>query len=77
MCLWEINRLPVRICGKSSLCLICSLIEPLHTMVRIGLKQVELFPPRMGHRTYTIDGITATGYEFMYGRNRSPDHRAR
>jgi hypothetical protein len=67
----KINRLPVQDIGLTNLVAVPYLLtmsEPLHTLLRIGLKQVEILPATHGlSDSYTINGITATGYEFMYG----------
>src|ERR1043166_968459 len=67
----KIKRLPLQEIGLTNLVAIpylLTLSEPLHTILRLGLKQVEILPVQHAlSNSYTINGITATGYEFMYG----------
>jgi Lipoxygenase len=71
----KIKRLPLQDAGLNNLVAIpylLTLTEPVHTVLRMGLRQVEIINVQYGlSNTYTINGITATGYEFMYGKKPS------
>src|SRR5579862_6250205 len=72
----KINRLPVQDAGFNDLVAVpylLTLSEPLHTLLRLAEKEIEATPaPDWFSNSYTIRGITATGYEFMYGKK--PSH---
>ena len=72
----KIKRLPLRDLGLNNLVAvpyILSISEPLHTALRVGMRQVEIIPAQYGlSNSYTINGTTATAYEFMYGKK--PSH---
>ncbi len=72
----KIERLPLQDLSLNDLATIpylLTLTEPLHTVLRLAEKEVEATPlPYWFSNSYTINGITATAYEFMYGKN--PPH---
>jgi hypothetical protein len=68
----KIKRLPVQDIGLDNLAAIpyvLSLSEPLHTAFRLAMKQVDILPVQLGFtNSYTVNGVTATGFEFMYAK---------
>jgi len=68
----KIKRLPLQDVGLNSLVALPYMLtwsEPLHTLLRLAEKEVEATPlPNWFSNSYTINGITATAYEFMYGK---------
>lgn len=72
----KIKRLPLQDVGLNNLVAVpyvVTLSEPLHTGLRLAAKEVEIIPVQCGFsKPFTINGITATTYEFMYGKK--PSH---
>src|SRR5690242_14473910 len=72
----QIKRLPLSDIGLNNLVAVPYILnfeEPLHTAMRVGARQVGILPAQYGLSTqYTINGKTATAYEFMYGKK--PSH---
>jgi hypothetical protein len=68
----KIKRLPVQDIGLDNLPAIpyvLSFSEPLHTAFRLAMKEVDIVPVTLGFtNSYTVNGVTATGFEFMYGK---------
>src|SRR5438309_473529 len=73
----KIKRLPVQDIGLDNLAAIpyvLSLSEPLHTAFRLAMKQVDIIPVQLGFtNSYTVNGVTATGFEFMYAKGAVQD----
>src|SRR5262245_50937733 len=70
-----IKRLPLRDVGLNNIVAVpyvLSLSEPIHTTLRLGMKEVEILPAKHGFsNSYTVNGVTATAFEFMYGKTPS------
>jgi hypothetical protein len=72
----KIKRLPLADVGLTNLVAVpylLTLSEPLHTVLKMAVKQAEIIPVQYGlSNSYTLNGVTATAYEFMYGKK--PSH---
>jgi hypothetical protein len=72
----KLKRLPLQDVGLNNLVAVpylLTLTEPHHTMLRLAEKEVEATPvPYWYSNSYTVNGTTATSYEFMYGKK--PPH---
>jgi hypothetical protein len=71
----KIKRLPLQDVGLTDIAgipYILNLTEPLHTALRMAGKEAEIIPAKYGFTdTYTIKGVTASAYEFMFGKQPS------
>src|ERR1051326_4860667 len=69
----KIKRLPLQEVGFNDLASIpyvLTLTEPLHTVLRLVMKEVDIVPVQRGYtKTWTINGRTASAYDFMYANS--------
>jgi Lipoxygenase len=68
----NIKHLPLQNAGFTNMVAVPYLLtasEPLHTVLRLALKEVEIIPAKHGlSQVYTVNGVTDTAYRLMFGR---------